>query len=219
MMPTTSGGAAVQFRKTPSSLLLIALFASCCFADVDVRPLNVKVVPAFPQLDWPGWVRGLDSGKPRDPRPLLIMGARDGTNRIFGGTEYGTIHVWPNDPKAEKMETFLDIRKKVQYDDAQNEEGFLGLAFHPRYKENGEFFVYYSAKPTKEKPHMTVNSRFHVSKDPNRADPESEEVILTIPQPYWNHKGGTLVFGPDGYLYVGLGDGGAFNDPHGNGQN
>jgi glucose/arabinose dehydrogenase len=209
----------VQFRKTSYSLLLTILFAAYCYADVDVRPLNVMVVPAFPHLDWPDWVRGLDSGKPRDPRPLLIMGARDGTNRIFGGTEYGTVHIWPNDPKADKMETFLDIRKKVQYDDAQNEEGFLGLAFHPRYKENGEFFVYYSAKPTKEKPHMTVISRFRVSKDPNRADPDSEEVILTIPQPYWNHKGGTLVFGPDGYLYVGLGDGGAFNDPHGNGQN
>jgi glucose/arabinose dehydrogenase len=210
----------VQFRKATYSLLLVALFALSSYADVDLRPLNVKVVPAFPQLDWPDWIRGLDSGKPRDPRPLLIMGARDGTNRIFGGTEYGTVHVWPNDPKADKMETFLDIRERVQYNDAQNEEGFLGLAFHPRFKENGEFFVYYSIKPTKEQPHVTVVSRFRVSKDdPNRADPNSEEVLLRIPQPYWNHKGGTIVFGPDGYLYVGLGDGGAFNDPHGNGQN
>ena len=192
----------------------------CVFAEVDQQPLDVKVVPAFPQLQWPDWVRGLDEGKPRDPRPLLIMGAGDGTNRIFCGSEYGTIHVWPNDPNANKMETFLDIRDRVQYDDKQNEEGFLGLAFHPHFKENGQFFVYYSHKPTNENPHVTVISRFHVSRDdPNRGDPNSEEIIMRIPQPYWNHKGGTLVFGPDGYLYIGLGDGGLRDDPHGNGQN
>ena len=118
------------------------------------------------------------------------------------------------------MKTFLDIRDRVQYDDKENEEGFLGLAFHPKYKENGEFFVYYTAKPTPENPHLSVISRFRVSKDdPNRADPKSEEVIMTIKQPYWNHNGGTIVFGPDGYLYIGLGDGGLRDDPHGNGQN
>ena len=118
------------------------------------------------------------------------------------------------------MQTFLDIRDRVQYDDNQNEEGFLGLAFHPKFKENGEFFVYYSAKPTPENPHLSVISRFRVSKDdPNRADPKSEEVLMTIKQPFWNHNGGTLVFGPDGYLYIGLGDGGLRDDPQGNGQN
>ena len=117
------------------------------------------------------------------------------------------------------MQTFLDIRDRVQYSDKQNEEGFLGLAFHPKYKENGEFYVYYTAKPTKANPHTSVISRFKVSKDdPNRADPQSEEVLLTIDQPYWNHNGGTIVFGPDGYLYIGLGDGGFRDDPHGNGQ-
>src|SRR4029079_10009331 len=109
---------------------------------------------------------------------------------------------------------------RVQYFDKTNEEGFLGLAFHPKFKENGEFFVYYSAKPTEAEAHRTMISRFHVSKDdPNKADPNSEEVLLKIKQPYWNHKGGTIVFGPDGYLYVGLGDGGLRDDPHGNGQN
>jgi glucose/arabinose dehydrogenase len=186
---------------------------------VDERPLGVQVVPAFPKMEWPDWVTGLDVGRPKDPRPLLITGAGDGTNRMFVVSEYGTIHVFPNDPNAEEMKTFLDIRKQVQYDDKENEEGLLGMAFHPRYKENGQFFVYYSLRDTPN-PHITVISRFRVSKDdPNRADPNSEKVILQIKHPYWNHKGGTIVFGPDGYMYVGLGDGGAANDPHGNGQN
>jgi glucose/arabinose dehydrogenase len=209
----------MMLRLTVCCLLIRAAFAACVFAEVDERPLPVKVVPAFPHLDWPASLRGLDVGKPRDPRPLLIMGARDGTNRIFVGSEYGTIHVWPNDPNANKMQTFLDIRDRVQYDDRQNEEGFLGLAFHPRYKENGHFYVYYTAKPTPDNPHLSIISRFHVSRDdPNRGDPNSEEVIMRISEPYWNHNGGTLVFGPDGYLYIGLGDGGLANDPHGNGQ-
>jgi glucose/arabinose dehydrogenase len=209
----------MMFRTTAFCLLLHATLAACVFAEVDKRPLPVKVVTAFPKLEWPDWLRGLDVGRPRDPRPLLITGAHDGTNRIFAGSQYGTIHVWPNDPKANKMETFMDLRDQVQYSDAQNEEGFLGLAFHPRFKENGEFFIYYTAKPTKEYPDLSIISRFHVSSgDPNRGDRRSEEIIMRIPQPYPNHNGGTLVFGPDGYLYIGLGDGGAFNDPHGNGQ-
>jgi glucose/arabinose dehydrogenase len=210
----------MKLRPTIWSLLITAAFAATAVAEIDQRALPIKVVPAFPNLQWPEWLIGADTGKPRDPRPLLLMGARDGTNRIFVGSEYGTVHVWPNDPSAKKMETFLDIREHVQYTDAQNEEGFLGLAFHPKYKDNGEFFVYYSLKPTKKDPHVTVVSRFKISKDdPNRADPKSEEVLLRIKHPYWNHKGGTIVFGPDGYLYVGLGDGGARDDPHGNGQN
>jgi glucose/arabinose dehydrogenase len=199
-------------------MVILAAFPVVGLAQVDERPLDVQVVPAFPKIEWPDWVTGLDTGRPREPRPLLITGAGDGTNRIFVVSQYGSIHVFPNDPAAEEMETFLDIRDRVQYDDRENEEGLLGLAFHPRFKENGEFFVYYSIKE-RPNPHTTVISRFRVSRDdPNRADPGSEVQIIRIRQPYWNHKGGTIVFGPDGYLYVGLGDGGAANDPHGNGQ-
>ncbi|HEX5472780.1 MAG TPA: PQQ-dependent sugar dehydrogenase [Lacipirellulaceae bacterium] len=206
-------------RLTVCCSLIITTFATAAFAVVDQSPMPVKVVAAFPQLDWPDWLRGLDVGKPRDPRPLLILGARDGTNRVFAGSQYGVVFVWANDGSAKSMKTFLDIRDRAQYDDHQNEEGFLGLAFHPRYKANGQFFVYYTAKPTPENPHLSIISRFHVSRDnPNRADPSSEEVIMRIKEPYWNHNGGTLIFGPDGYLYIGLGDGGLGNDPHGNGQ-
>ena len=202
------------------TMALLAAFPGCSLADVDPRPLDVQVVPAFPQLEWPDDATGADVGKPKDPRPLFLTGAGDGTNRIFVVSEYGAIYVWPNRSDVTEMKTFLDIRDRVQYDDKKNEEGLLGLAFHPKFKENGQFFVYYSQKPTKENPHVTAISRFRVSADdPNRADPKSEEILMQIKHPFWNHKGGTIVFGPDGYLYVGLGDGGARDDPHGNGQN
>lgn len=201
-------------------VIAIASTPVCVFAEVDTRPLDVQVVAAFPNLKWPDWILGVDTGRPQEPRPLVVTGAGDGSNRMFIAAQWGVIFVIPNDPSAEEMAIFLDIRDQVQFDLKENEEGLLGLAFHPKFKENGEFFVYYTAIATPENPHHSVISRFKVSKDdPNRADPASEEILLTTPQPYWNHNGGTIVFGPDGYLYVGLGDGGAGNDPHMNGQN
>src|SRR4051812_12667276 len=98
----------------------LLLICSTAIAEVDEQPLKVKVESAFPQLKWPDWLVGADSGKPRDPRPLLLEGAGDGTNRIFVGSEYGAVLVWPNQSDAEKPETFLDIRDRVQYIDQQN---------------------------------------------------------------------------------------------------
>ncbi len=177
------------------------------FRGIETTPLpDVVIERAFPNI--------------KITRPVIFTHAGDGSNRLFVVTQQGIVHVFPNrqDVTQEEVQTFLDINRKVVYKDNQNEEGLLGLAFHPKYKENGEFFLYYTS--AEAPPHTSVISRFRVSKDdPNRADPQSEEEILRIPQPYWNHNGGTLVFGPDGYLYIGLGDGGAANDPHGNGQN
>jgi glucose/arabinose dehydrogenase len=189
--------------------------------DVGERNISVKVVPAFPKLRWPDELSGIEEGLPKDVRPIIVTGAGDGTNRIFVATQPGTIHVFPNDPNVETMKLFIDLRERIHYRVPQeNEEGFLGMAFHPRYKENGEFFVYYTNNYQSKEERRSVISRFRVSKnDPNRADPESEEIILEIPQPYWNHNGGTIVFGPDGYLYIGMGDGGDGGDPHQNGQN
>lgn len=168
---------------------------------VDTSPLPVKTVRAYPNL------------RPR--RPVGITHANDGSGRLFIVSEYGQLLILPKDQQATEIKTFLDIEEKVDYEDKENEEGLLGMAFHPKYKENGQFFVHYTAKTP---PHTTVISRVTVSKDPDKADAKSEEVLLTFTHPFWNHKGGTTLFGPDGYLYTSLGDGGAANDPLENGQ-
>jgi quinoprotein glucose dehydrogenase len=189
------------------------LFALAVSAVTDVSPSlkvretasNVEVTRAFPNL--------------RINRAILLTHAGDGTNRVFIPSQLGTINVLPNDPAVEEPKEFLNIESRVVYEDKENEKGLLGMAFHPKYRDNGQFFLYYTPTNT-SKPHTVVLSRFHVSKDdPNKADPNSEEVLLQVEHPFWNHKGGTIVFGPDGYLYLAIGDGGLANDPYGNGQN
>ncbi len=106
---------------------------------------------------------------------------------------------------------FLDLSGRIS---AGGEQGLLGLAFYPDYATSGRFVVHYT-DPAGDT-HLSI---FHVSADPDVADPASELVILTADQPYANHNGGQVLFGPDGFLYLGLGDGGAANDPEGRGQN
>lgn len=187
---------------------------------VNVRPLPLESALAFPDLKWAGWEPVDEQGRVQQLRPIVLTHAGDGTNRVFVATQQGVIHVFPNDQKARETKVFLDIEKRVTYNDKQNEEGFLGLAFHPNYKKNGEFFAFYTIRDEKQNVKLTnVLSRFRVSKDdPNQADPNSEEELLRIKTPYWNHDGGTVCFGPDGYLYLTLGDGGLANDPHKHGQ-
>jgi glucose/arabinose dehydrogenase len=178
-------------------------FPSGVPADVDQSPLeSVKIVPAFDKLQF--------------ERPIVLTHAGDGTNRVFVASQLGRVYVFPNDEEASEAKLFFDLKEKVSYKDSENEEGFLGMAFHPRFKENGEFFVYYTTTDT---PHVSVISRFRTADaDKTVARRATEQEILRIPQPFWNHNGGTLAFGPDGYLYIGLGDGGAANDPYKNGQ-
>lgn len=194
-------------------LLTSMLFA----ADIDTSPLPVQPVTAFDKLTWSGWQAESDEGKVSPLRPILLTHAGDGSNRVFVPQQQGIIHVFKNTDDAQKTKVFLDISDRVAYKDNQNEQGLLGVAFHPNYKKTGEFFVYYTASDTEN---TNFVSRFKVSKDdPDVADPYSEEELFRTPQPYWNHDGGTICFGPDGMLYVALGDGGAGNDPHNNAQN
>ncbi len=147
-------------------------------------------------------------------RPVDLQHANDNSNRLFVVEQEGLISVFKNEASTSSKKTFLDIRSKVE--DSGNEEGLLGLAFHPQYKTNGYFYVNYTAN----KPDRTVISRFKVSvNNPDVADPASETVLLSFSQPYSNHNGGQVSFGPDGYLYIAAGDGGSGGDPQGNGQN
>ena len=148
---------------------------------------------------------------------VFLTSPDDGTNRVFVVLQTGQIMVFPDESDASSATVFLNISQRIT--DAGNEQGLLGLAFDPNYAANGYFYVYYSAAAGSR--HAVV-SRFSVSaNDPNSADPNSELIILQIPQPpaFNNHNGGMLAFGPDGDLYVGVGDGGSEGDPMGNGQN
>lgn len=146
-------------------------------------------------------------------RPLQVVQAPNDDERLLILEQAGRVLAVKRGDRAVKQgDLFLDIRERVN--DRNNEEGLLSLAFHPDFAKNREFFVYYTAEP----PKRSVLSRFKASEDGLRGLPESEEVLLEIAQPYWNHNGGTVCFGPDGMLYLGVGDGGAAGDPKEAGQ-
>ena len=140
--------------------------------------------------------------------PVHVSG--DGGGRLFVVEQAGVIRLIENGKVA--AQPFLDIRNKVE---SGGEKGLLSIAFHPKYKENGFFFLNYT---TRAGGLYTIVSRWKRGAD-GRGDPASEQVLLKIEQPYPNHNGGQLAFGHDGYLYIGMGDGGSANDPHGHGQN
>lgn len=145
-------------------------------------------------------------------KPTTIAHAGDGSNRLFVLEQRGTIKILRNGVVAAKP--FLDIRKLVK--STGSEQGLLGIAFPPGFTANRTFYVNYTDKTGIGN---TVVARYALSADPDRADPASGTKILNIVQPFANHNGGQLAFGPDGYLYIGTGDGGSGGDPHGNGQN
>jgi len=197
-------------------LLLLALMISCVGSDAWAQKKALPPGPPIPDEPVLPVVLKKSFTNLRVRRPIVATHAGDGTDRLFLAEQQGVILVIPNDPEVEETQTFLDIEDQVRFNPKQNEEGLLGLAFHPKYKENGYFFVYYTDKAGL----LSRISRFQVSaEDPNKADPKSELVLMEIEQPFWNHNGGGIQFGPDGYLYIALGDGGNANDPHSNGQN
>jgi glucose/arabinose dehydrogenase len=143
-------------------------------------------------------------------KPTAIAATGDTADRrLFVTEQDGTVQVVDEQGKL-GTQPFLDIRSKVLVD---SEMGLLGMAFHPKYQENGYFYVYYINKSK-----QSVLARFKLDATTGRADAKSEKVILTLQQSYTNHKGGQVAFGPDGFLYLGLGDGGSGGDPDDNGQ-
>ncbi|MCC6763670.1 MAG: PQQ-dependent sugar dehydrogenase [Deltaproteobacteria bacterium] len=142
--------------------------------------------------------------------PVQLTHAPDGTDRVFVVEQGGRIRVFPNGTPASATDFLV-----LSGISTGGEEGLLGLAFHPDYAANGYFYVYYSAAS----PRRSVIARYRVSADPNAADATSGRVVMEIAQPYSNHNGGQLAFGPDGHLYVALGDGGSAGDPGNRAQN
>lgn len=146
------------------------------------------------------------------PNNMGIRSAYDGSGRLFTATQDGTIRII--DANGQLLSTpFLDISALVR---SGGEQGLLGLAFHPNYNQNGYFFVNY----TKESPNQgdTLIVRYQVSANPDIADPNSATILMRIEQDFGNHNGGNILFGPDGYLYIGMGDGGSGNDPNNRSQ-
>jgi hypothetical protein len=149
-------------------------------------------------------------------RPVAFAFPDDGSNLLFVADQHAA-KVWsfPDERTTSDKKLFLELPDPIN---RGNEEGLLGLTFHPKYRENKQFFVYYSANDQGKR--RSVVSRFKASSaDPRMADPASEERIwVSAEDPFENHNGGHIAFGPDGYLYITLGDGGAADDPLSSGQ-
>lgn len=191
-------------KRTIPILLTVLFFLSISCSDKDndsLNPIvdeNLTLENAFPNLNF--------------SRPLDLQNSMDGTNRIFVVEQGGVIQVFENNPDVAQAEIFLNLEGRIASSD---ELGLLGLAFHPDFENNGYFYVNYTPSAS-----LSVVSRFKVMEDDgNMADPTSEIILLEIPQPDTNHNGGQLGFGPDGNLYIALGDGGSSGDPDGNAQN
>ena len=184
--------------KVAYILIIIFRFSTLCLAANSDENKQYKLKNAFKNLSF--------------DNPVDLQHAGDGTNRIFVVSQKGLIYVFKNNPSVKSAKIFLDIRDKVKYG---SELGLLGLAFHPDYKNNGYFYVNYTASD----PLRSVIARYTVrSKNRNSANKKSELILFQLNQPYSNHNGGQLAFGPDDYLYIALGDGGSGGDPHNNGQ-
>lgn len=168
----------------------------------DPDPQPMRLVRAFPALSFSG--------------PVFVTAPPDDTNRLFVLEQSGTIRVFENRDDVTSSSLFLDIRSLVE--DGRNEQGLLGLAFDPDFATNRRFYVNFTASsgcaPDNGEPGCTKIVRFEASTgDPDSADPDTEELVFEFPQPNNNHNGGMLAFGPDGFLYIGVGDGGGSYDP------
>jgi len=187
-----------SFLRMRKLLLRITFLVAACSASAALPKMELR----------PLWTNAAIQ------RPMWFCEAPDGSHRKFVVEQRGRVLILPDDQSATNESVFLDISDRKPY--TSNEEGLLGFAFHPQFKSNGKFYIYYS----QQTPRRSVVSEFQVAKDDaSKADLASERIVLTEPQPYANHNGGCIVFGPEAFLYISLGDGGAANDPHDNGQN
>jgi len=186
------------------SLILISLFSNTDSAEA-IEPARAELAAFEAQnVKFLEVTSGLN-------QPLLITNASDGTGRLFIVQRAGQILIYKNG--ALLSTPFLNIQSIVN--SSESEQGLLGLAFHPNYETNGRFYTLH----TDQNKSIVLSVFTRSSTNPDQADPNSRVTLLTIPKLYTNHNGGTLAFGPDGYLYWSTGDGGSGGDPDNNAQN
>jgi len=187
-------------------ILLAVSVITGCSSNSSSTPLPPSTGGPPPPLMLSPVVSGLTN-------PVDLQFPNDGTGRFFVVQQPGSIRIGNNGTLL--ATPFLDITPKVNF---AGEMRLLGLAFHPQFAQNHKFYVHYDQMVGSQI--QSVIAEYQVSAaDANQADPASERILLTVNQPFPNHKGGQLVFGPDGFLYIGFGDGGSGGDPLGNGQN
>ncbi len=193
--------------------MLMAVLAVLACSDTQARPSSGKTTPESPSAA--GSVSETQSrsvtlqqvgGRFRNP---VHLASPPGDSRLFIVEQAGRIIVVKNGTAA--SEPFLDISSRVK---SGGEQGLLSMAFHPNYRSNGQFFVNFT-----DKEGDTRVERFTVTSNPDVANESSMKLVFEVDQPYSNHNGGHILFGLDGMLYIGMGDGGSGGDPHGNGQN
>jgi glucose/arabinose dehydrogenase len=197
VVPVSTAEAPVSTASTPAPT-------------TDTRNTDAPTSPPVPDIRLEDLSVGIRLFAEGFTQPTHVTNAGDDSGRLFVTEQAGRIWVVRDGTRLE--DPFLDIEPLVGSN--ANEQGLLSIAFHPRFLENGQFFVNYT-----DREGTTVVARYSVAtENPDRADPDSATVLLTIEQPAANHNGGLLKFGPDGYLYIGTGDGGRAGDPWGNGQ-
>ena len=199
---------AIEPPQIVNEVLILTIHSSSWVAWRELRVFGRQPVISEPEEEAPQYeVERVASGL---EYPVFVTHAGDGSGRIFVVEQRGRIRIIKDGVMSDSP--FLDISERVSC--CEGEKGLLGLAFPPTYSESRHFYVSYSAGAGD-----TTISRFATTEDPDRADEESEEILLTIDQPHVNHNGGHLAFGPmDGYLYIGSGDGGLPRDPENRGQ-
>ena len=175
------------------SLLILLI----CGTDLKAEDQNITLVRAFPKLQF--------------KQAIDFQSFND--QKIFIAERKGFIKSFINKNDSTSSNIFLDISSKVKT--SGSEQGLLGFTFHPNFTKNGFLYTNY----TRKKDGATIISRFTYNKEKTEIDIRTEVVILKVKQPYGNHNAGQIAFGPDGYLYIGLGDGGYAGDPHNHGQN
>ena len=183
----------------------------------DARPPNPTCVAPNPPPNLSGVTTQRVFPNLTFNQPLGLFQAPGETTRLFVQERAGVIRTFPNSPTAMPgdVTTFLDISARVN---TSGEGGFLGVAFHPQWATKKEVYVSYTETGTGSNPLRSVIARYKSTNNGLTLDPASEERLLLLDQPYTNHDGGNIVFGPDGYLYIGFGDGGSGGDPLGAGQ-